>query len=62
MKIGACPEYLYILLAITFYYHGFFPSLIICLIHKVDEAMSGVSFRVCMHNFVLTNNAQVLGK
>ncbi len=62
MKIGACPEYLYIFSLITFYYQGFFPFLIICVIHQVDEALIGVSFSVCMHNFVLKNNTGVLGK
>jgi hypothetical protein len=62
MNITAYLEYLYILSLITFDYHGFCPFLIICVIRQVDEALIGVSFSVCMHNFVLTKNTRVLSK
>jgi hypothetical protein len=58
----AYREYLCIHLLITFYYQGFFPFLIIFVIQQVDEVVIGVSFRMCMHNFVLRNNTEVLGK
>ncbi len=46
MKIGPYPEYLFILFLITFYSHGFFPSLIIRVIQQVDEVLISVSFSV----------------
>jgi len=62
MKRTGCREYLCILFLIIFYDQRFFPFLIICVILQVDEVFIGVSFRMCMYNFVWRNNTGVVGK
>ncbi len=55
-------KYLCILFLITFYHQGFFRFLITAVIQQLDEVVIGVSFCMCMHNFVLRNKTRLLGK